>query len=72
MDYTDTSITENTRGAYPIEFKPGTVASLNPLPSGVTYGALIDGNGATVSGDVLTAGGDDPGTGQGQAAGDLS
>ena len=40
----------------------GSVATLKPLPAGVTYGSLIDGNGATVAGDVLTAGGDDPGT----------
>ncbi len=40
----------------------GTIASLMPLPTGVPYGALIDGNGANVAGDVLTVGGDDPAT----------
>lgn len=40
----------------------GTVATLKPLPAGTTYGSLIDGNDASVAGDVLTAGGDDPGT----------
>ena len=40
----------------------GSVATLKPLPTGVTYGPLINGNGATVAGDVLTVGGDDPGT----------
>ena len=40
----------------------GSVATLSPLPSGVTYGPLISGNGATVAGDVLTVGGDNPGT----------
>lgn len=53
-------------GIYPLSaaqrLANGSVATLLTLPSGVTYGALIDGNGAVVMGDVLTAGGDDPGT----------
>ena len=40
----------------------GSIASLKPLPVGTAYGPLINGNGATVAGDVLTVGGDDPGT----------
>ena len=40
----------------------GSIATLQPLATGVTYGALIDGNGAVVAGDVLTVGGDDPDT----------
>ena len=40
----------------------GSIATLKPLPAGTTYGSLIDGNGAVVAGDVLTVGGDDPGT----------
>ncbi len=40
----------------------GSIATLKPEPLGVTYGPLISGNGANVAGDVLTVGGDDPGT----------
>ncbi len=40
----------------------GTVGTLNTEPTGVTYGPLISGNGATVAGDVKTQGGDDPST----------
>ncbi len=40
----------------------GDIATLDPEPTGVTYGPLISGNGATVKGDVSTKGGDDPST----------
>lgn len=40
----------------------GSVASLKALDVGDLYGPLISGNGAVVSGDVLTVGGDDPST----------
>ena len=40
----------------------GSIATLKLEPAGVTYGPLISGNGATVAGDILTVGGDDPGT----------
>ncbi|MES2569241.1 MAG: hypothetical protein V4710_04200 [Verrucomicrobiota bacterium] len=39
----------------------GSIATTKKLPEG-TYGALIEGNGAEVRGDVQTAGGDNPNT----------
>ncbi|MEO7317682.1 MAG: hypothetical protein ABIZ56_01700 [Chthoniobacteraceae bacterium] len=40
----------------------GSIATLEFFATEVTYGALISGNGATVAGAVMTAGGDDPAT----------
>ncbi len=40
----------------------GGVATQKTLPAGTPYGALIDGNGAVVAGDVATVGGDNPST----------
>ena len=40
----------------------GSIASLQTLPNGTLYGPLINGNGATVLGNVRTAGGDNPAT----------
>ena len=69
FDSTDTAHSDpgtSAGGVYPSSaaerLANGSVATLKPLPAGTTYGPLINGNGATVAGDVLTAGGDNPGT----------
>jgi hypothetical protein len=53
-------------GIYPSEAAKvqanGDIATMNPEPTGVLYGPLISGNGATVLGTVSTDGGDDPST----------
>ena len=70
FDSTDTNKSEpgTTAGgiypsANPSEIQSnGSVATAAVLPLGVTYGPLINGNGAVVRGDVQTAGGDNPST----------
>lgn len=69
FDSTDTAKSDpgtSAGGVYPSSAAErqanGGIATLKTLPTGVEYGALIQGNGAVVKGDVETNGGDDPAT----------